>query len=70
MTNEEMFAALERGHDRFTNRKSGKVYRVDPSQRDVLEYKDACVIAYPEFKHPRKRGRAWSFISPKNLEIA
>lgn len=68
MTNQEMFALLEKGHSRFRNVNSGKIYRIDPSQRDVLEYDDACVIAYPETKHPRKRGRAWSFISPRSLE--
>jgi len=70
MTNEEMFAALERGVDTFRNKKTGRVYAVDPSQRDVLEFSDACVIAYPVQKNPRKRGRAWTFIAPRNLEPA
>lgn len=70
MTNEEAFKLLEAGHDRFRNRKNGRIYRVDPSQRDVLEYKGAALICYPEVKHPRKRGRAWTFICPANLEEA
>jgi hypothetical protein len=68
MTNEEIFAELEKGHDRFRNRRNGRIYRIDPTQRDVLEYADATLIAFPEVPHPRKRGRAWTFIAPRNLE--
>lgn len=70
MTEQEMFDAMERGIDLYVNPKTGRTYLVDPSQRDVLEYPGACVIAYPTLKNPRKRGRAWSFIAPRNLEIA
>lgn len=69
MTEAEMFEALERGHDRFANKRNGRIYRIDPSQRDVLEYTGACLIAFPEQPHPRKRGRKWVFIAPRNLEL-
>ena len=70
MTNKEMFQLLEAGHDRFRNTRNGRIYNIEPSQRDVLDYKDAALICYPEIPTPRKRGRAWTFICPRNLEKA
>ncbi len=68
----EMKAALKAGHDRFKAR-SGRVYRLDPAQECVIhltDKKSALLIGFPEKPHPRKRGRAWQWLSIEELEKA
>lgn len=70
MTDEEVFNAMAEGKDRFQTG-SGRIYRLDPAQRDVLKPfgTGAVLIGFPEIKNPRKRGRKWSWLKPKNLTL-
>ena len=66
-------AAMLRGVTRFRHARSGREFSLDPKQAMLLEGADAdeaLLIGYPVERHPRKRGRAWSWLSPANLEVA
>lgn len=71
MTDEEVFNAMAEGKDRF-QAVSGRIYRLDPAQREVLKPfgSGALLMGYPEDTNPRKRGRKWAWLAPKNLSLA
>lgn len=76
MTNEEVFKAMEAGHDRFLSKGSGRIYRLDPAQRDVLVpfTDDVLLVGFPETLSPRQQirrsGRKWVWLAPKNMDLA
>lgn len=73
MTGAEVREAMKRGIDRFRHARSGREFALDPAQATLLEGDDAdevLLIGFPIQQNPRKRGRKWSWLAPKNLEIA
>ncbi len=73
MTGAEIREAMLRGVSRFRHVRTGREFSLDPLQACLLEDADAdavLLIGYPVQQHPRKRGRKWQWLAPKNLEIA